>query len=85
MTIRQRVAERLRQLAKQQTSTADETDIRLAAVMIDRDDAKDKRRIINEFIDRVDALAQQKMLITGVREGAHYAALIQLQREMNDE
>lgn len=45
----------------------------------------DKRRIINEFIEKVEKLAEEKMLKTGKLEGSHYAAMKQLQQEMNDE
>lgn len=40
------------------------------------------RRTIHNFIERVERRAEEKMLKTGKLEGAHYAAMKQLQADM---
>ena len=42
------------------------------------------RSVINEFIGLVEKKAEFKMRITGKLEGSHYAAMKELQKEMNE-
>ena len=38
--------------------------------------------IIKEFVEAVEAKAEEKMLMTGKLEGAHYAAMKELSEEL---
>lgn len=39
--------------------------------------------IINEFVEEVERRAEKKMMMTHKLEGAHYAAMKELQKEWN--
>lgn len=43
------------------------------------------RAIINRFVQMVERRAEAKMLKTGKLEGAHYAAMKELQKAINKE
>jgi len=40
--------------------------------------------IINQFVEEVEELAEEKMLKTGKLEGAHYAAMKEIQKKINE-
>lgn len=46
---------------------------------------KNEMEAINSFVECVEKIAETNMLKTGKLEGAHYAAMKQLQKEMNTE
>lgn len=45
---------------------------------------KEKLETIKDFVESVEAKAEQAMLITGKLEGAHYAAMKSLVKEMGN-
>jgi hypothetical protein len=44
-----------------------------------------KQQIIDDFVEQVERLAESKMLKTGRLEGAHYAAMKELQKKIQGE
>ena len=49
------------------------------------DSFRQDKAIINRFVQAVERQAEDKMLKTGKLEGAHYAAMKELQKAINEE
>lgn len=41
-------------------------------------------RILEEFVSKVEKRAEEKMILTGKLEGAHYAAMKEILRELKE-
>jgi hypothetical protein len=46
---------------------------------------RQNKAVINRFVEIVEQRAEAKMLKTGKLEGAHYAAMKELQKAINEE